>query len=85
MARKGKYKPIKEENFWEARGRYEDMKQSGELYKMDPKMVGLWAYDMPKFLELDETLKTWDEEKTEEPIDSKENKGVVWYNKNDLK
>jgi hypothetical protein len=75
---KKNYKPIKEERYWDSRARYEDMKTSGELFVKHPTMIGIWSYDMSKFLELDETLKQMDKE---EPIKKEEPKSgnTQWY------
>lgn len=79
MAKKN-YKPIKEESYWDSRARYEDMKTSGELFVKHPTMIGIWSYDMSKFLELDETLKQMD---SEEPVKKEEPKSgnTQWYDK----
>ena len=92
MAKKN-YKPIKEESYWDSRARYEDMKTSGELYVKHPTMVGIWSYDMTKFLEdirctnsdfitkfleLDETLKQMDKEEPKKKEEPK-NGNTQWY------
>ena len=56
MARRKKYKPIKEESFWDSRARYDNLKASGELFEKYPGMVGIWSYDMMKFLCDDDVL-----------------------------
>jgi len=81
MARQNKYKPIKEEDFWEARGRYDDMKQSGELYEKYPDMVGIWSYDMMKFLCDDDVLQEKEQEEEQKDQKPKGDSKSIWFDK----
>ena len=40
------YKPIQENNYWDARKKYDVLKESGELFEKDDRMIGVW--DMMK-------------------------------------
>ena len=80
MPRNKKYKPIKEDNYWDAREKYGNMRQSGELFEKYPDMVGMWAYDMPKFLELSETIQALEEEEQKEEKPNEDNKSI-WFDK----
>jgi len=78
MARRKNYKPIKEESFWDARARYEDLKTSGELFIKYPDMVGIWSYDMMKFLCDDDVLQE-EEKQEEEPKKDIDTHTTQWY------
>jgi len=80
MARRNKYKPINEESFWDSRARYDELKTSGELFVRYPGMVGIWSYDMMKFLCNDDVLQE-EEKKEEEPKKDIDNNTTQWYNK----
>jgi len=80
MARRKNYKPIKEESFWDSRARYEDLKTSGELFVRYPGMVGIWSYDMMKFLCDDDVLKE-EEMQEEEPKKDIDTHTAQWYDK----
>jgi len=80
MARRKQYKPIKEESFWDARARYDDLKTSGELFEKYPDMVGIWSYDMMKFLCDDDVLQE-EEKQEEEPKKDIDTHTTQWYDK----
>ena len=81
MARRKNYKPIKEESFWDARARYEDLKTSGELFVKYPDMVGIWSYDMMKFLCNDDVLQEEEKKLEEEPKKDIDTHTAQWYDK----
>lgn len=80
MARRKQYKPIKEESFWDSRARYDDLKTSGELFEKYPDMVGIWSYDMMKFLCNDDVLQE-EEKQEEEPKKDIDTHTTQWYDK----
>lgn len=80
MARRKKYKPIKEESFWDSRARYDNLKASGELFEKYPGMVGIWSYDMMKFLCDDDVLQE-EEKQEEEPKKDIDTHTTQWYDK----
>jgi hypothetical protein len=80
MARRKQYKPIKEESFWDSRARYDDLKTSGELFIKYPDMVGIWSYDMMKFLCNDDVLHE-EEKQEEEPKKDIDTHTTQWYDK----
>jgi len=80
MARRKNYKPIKEESFWDSRARYEDLKTSGELFVRYPGMVGIWSYDMMKFLCDDDVLKEEEKQEEEQKKDI-DTHTAQWYDK----
>ena len=80
MARRKQYKPIKEESFWDSRARYDDLKTSGELFEKYPDMVGIWSYDMMKFLCNDDVLQE-EEKQEEEPKKDIDTHTAQWYDK----
>lgn len=80
MARRKQYKPIKEESFWDSRARYDDLKTSGELFEKYPDMVGIWSYDMMKFLCNDDVLHE-EEQQEEEPKKDIDTHTTQWYDK----
>jgi len=77
---KNTYKPIKENNYWDARKKYDVLKKSGELFEKDDRMIGVWAYDMKRFLELNETLQKWDVDVVNPKDQSQEeSRGAIWH------
>ena len=83
MARRKNYKPIQEESFWDSRARYEDLKTSGELFVRYPGMVGIWSYDMMKFLCNDDVLQEEEKKQEEEPKKDIDTHTAQWYDKNE--
>lgn len=79
---KNSYKPIQENNYWDARKKYDVLKESGELFEKDDRMIGVWAYDMKRFLELNDTLQKWDVDVVNPKDQSQEeSSGSIWHDK----